>query len=185
MHLPFASSPFSCAPSPFQETAFVSATVHGDLHAGNLFVAANSSDVLLIDYGSVLQNAPLVADPACLEVSLCFPPADESRSIRVVRPSQEWRRAAYRPPLDPTVVPALPGTDSWLSRAVRAIRVQAQVIDPNPAAYAIAIVSYLVRFASFDDAASVEERALAYELACRLVAAVERDLGGTLRERQG
>ena len=68
---------------------------------------------------------------------------------------------------------------------MRAIRVQAQVIDPNPAAYAIAIVSYLVRFASFDNDASVEERALAYELACRLVAAVERDLGGARRERQG
>jgi hypothetical protein len=154
---------------------FVAATVHGDAHAGNLFVPANSSDVLMIDYGSVLENAPAVADPACLEVSLIFPPTD-SRSISLPRPSEEWRRAAFRYPLDSSAVPPMSGPDDWLPQAVRAIRGQARAIDPSPTSYAIAVVSYLVRFASFDDNASTGERAFAYELACGLVDAVTRDV---------
>jgi hypothetical protein len=164
----------------FPAMSFVASTVHGDLHAGNLFVPVNTSDVLMIDYGSVLQNSPVVADPACLEVSLCFPPAEESPSIPIVRPSEEWRRAAYRYPVDATAVPTLLGTDAWLPTTVRAIRAHALEADPNPAPYAIAVASYLVRFASFHDHASVEERALAYELACQLTAEVEREIRGSV-----
>jgi hypothetical protein len=158
---------------------FASATVHGDLHAGNLFVAANSSDVIMIDYGAVLQNAPAVADPACLEVSLAFPPSDESSNDHALHPSESWRRATYRYPLEPSAVRSMPGAHGWLPHAIRAIRAQARIVDPSAASYGIAVASYLIRFASFDDHAPVEVRALAYELACNLVSAVLGDLGAS------
>lgn len=152
------------------------ATVHGDLHTGNLFVPAGSTDVQMIDYGSVLQNAPVAADPACLEVSLCFPSSEESL-MSVVRPSKEWLRAAFRYPLDPADIANLQGTEAWLPQAVRAIRAQAVSVEPSRVVYSIAVASYLVRFASFDSHAPTEDRALAYELACELVAGVTREVG--------
>jgi hypothetical protein len=156
--------------------AFVSATVHGDLHGGNLFVRANSPDVLMIDYGSVLNDAPVVADPACLEVSLSFPAVVDSTSdpLGLGHPSEEWLRAIYRYPLDPPGVPSLSGSNGWLPQAIRTIRLQARADDPRPTAYAVAIASYLLRFASHDDSAPLAQRALAYELAASLIIAVER-----------
>jgi hypothetical protein len=148
------------------------ATVHGDLHAGNLFVPVGSTDVLMIDYGAVLQNAPAVADPACLEVSLTFPPIDSSPPDQMTRLSPEWKRAAYRYPLDIFAVRGLSVTDEWVARAVGAIRAQARNVDPSAETYGLAVASHLIRFASFDDHAHIEERALAYELACGIVQGV-------------
>ena len=151
-------------------------TVHGDLTVRNLFVAAGASDVLLIDYGSVRQDAIAASDPACLEVSLTFSSDDESSRCPTVRISPDWYRAAYRYPLDPSGVPALKGSDSWIADAVRAIRSQTRLIEPRSAPYALAVAGYLLRFASFEDNGDVGDRALAYELASGLVLRVEAEV---------
>ena len=155
---------------------FAAATVHGDLHAGNLFVAAGTCDVSIIDYGSILQDTLAAADAACLEVSLTFPPNEDLLTIAGVGQSRDWRRAAYRYPLDPSTVPTLVGAGSWITDAVRAIRSQARLIEPRPVPYALAIAGYLIRCASFADHAPMEERAIAYEIACQLVLSVESEL---------
>lgn len=141
------------------------ATVHGDLHAGNLFVPVGSTDVLMIDYGSVLQSAPAIADPACLEVSLTFPPTDISSGGETRLLTQEWRRQAYRYPFELPTDRGLPIADAWISQALGAIRARAIAVEPSSEAYGVAVASYLIRFASFDDHSNIEERALAYELA--------------------
>ncbi len=46
--------------------------VHGDLHDKNVYVAAASANVILIDFLGV-QEGRAVMDPACLEVCLSFP----------------------------------------------------------------------------------------------------------------
>lgn len=152
------------------------ATVHGDLTVRNLFAAAGASDVLLIDYGSVRQNAIAASDPACLEVSLTFSSDEDSSHCPKVRISPDWYRAAYRYPLDPSGVPALKGSDSWIGDAVRAIRSQARLIEPRSAPYAMAVAGYLLRFASFEDNGAVGDRALAYELASALILRVEAEV---------
>ena len=157
------------APMPFSV-----ATVHGDLHAGNLFVASGTHDVSIIDYGSIAENTLVAADAACLEVSLTFPPTeDQSPGVGL---SRDWRKATYRYPLDPTAVPTLVGAGSWITEAVRAIRSQARLTEPRPTPYALAVAGYLIRCASFVDHASIEERAIAYEIACQLIVSVEAEV---------
>jgi hypothetical protein len=151
-------------------------TVHGDLTVRNLFAAAGASDVLLIDYGSVRQNAIAASDPACLEVSLTFSSDEDSSHCPSIRISPEWYRAAYRYPLDPSGVPALKGSDSWVGDAVRAIRSQARLIEPRSVPYAVAVAGYLLRFASFEDNGAEGDRALAYELASALILRVEAEV---------
>jgi hypothetical protein len=158
---------------------FSVATVHGDLHAGNLFVAAGTCDVAIIDYGSILQGTLGAADAACLEVSLTFSPNDCLSSVVGLGLTRDWRRAAYRYPLDPSTVPTLVGPGSWITDAVRAVRSQARLTEPRPAPYALAVAGYLIRCASFADHAPMEERAVAYEIACQLVLSVEADLSTT------
>jgi hypothetical protein len=156
------------------------ATVHGDLHVGNLFVACNSTDVILIDYGNVNAAAPLVADPACLEVSLSFPSLtwDTPDALSPLSQAEEgWLRSAYRYPLSQPVEVRL-GKDEWICSAIRAVRSAAQQHEPDPIPYAIAVASYLIRYASFEDHAALQARALAYELACGLFGGVERELAG-------
>ncbi len=155
---------------------FSAATVHGDLHAGNLFVAAGTCDVSIIDYGSILQDTVAVADAACLEVSLTFPPTEDLSTVAGLGLSRDWRKAAYRYPLDPCAVPTLVEAGSWIADAVKAIRSQARLTEPRPAPYALAVAAYLVRCASFADHAPLDERAIAYEVACQLIAGVEAEL---------
>jgi hypothetical protein len=157
---------------------FSAATVHGDLHAGNLFVAAGTCDVSIIDYGSILQDTLAAADAACLEVSLTFPPTDELPTALGCGLTRDWRRAAYRYPLDPSTVPTLAGTGSWVTDAVRAVRSQARLTEPRSAPYALAVAGYLIRSASFADHGPLEERAIAYEIACQLVVSAEAELAG-------
>lgn len=160
------------------------ATIHGDLHVDNLFLAAGSCDVQLIDFASVMIG-PLVADPACLEVSIVFPSRDFSAGNGAAGdlqlPPEQWLRAAYVYPLNPADVAALPRQNLWRSDAVREIRSGARQHEPSPVPYAIAVVSYLIRYASYDDHASVEDRALAYELACEIVEAVQCELANVNR----
>lgn len=157
---------------------------HGDLHTGNLLVAAGSSDVLLIDFASVSRGCPLAMDPACLEVSIAFAPTDAASAMGRVMPpgaDAEWLRRAYRYPLDPSAVPdRLAGhvwaADAWVADALRAVRAEARKVEPSPLPYAVAVASYLIRYASHDDHASCACRALAYEFACDLVLNVFRVL---------
>lgn len=154
------------------------ATAHGDLHTGNLFVGAGSSDVYLIDFGSIAYGMPVGTDAACLEVSVAFAPADVRGSLARGAPAADevWLRAAYQFPLEPFAVPARAGRDRWLADTLRATRAADRQFETNPVPYAFAVASYLVRFASYADNGSVEDRALAYELACGLFCAVQRTL---------
>jgi hypothetical protein len=163
---------FSAIP-PMQ---FAAATVHGDPHAGNLFVAAGTCDVSIIDYGSILQDTLAAADAACLEVSLTFPPNEDLSTVARFQLPRDWLRAVYRYPLDPSAVPTLAGAGSWITDALRAIRSQVRLTEPRPAPYALALAGYLIRSASFADHAPVEERAIAYAIACHLVVSVEVEL---------
>lgn len=147
------------------------ATAHGDLHTGNLLVAAGSSDVLLIDYGSI-DSMPVVTDPACLEVSITFAPADMRESLGLrMSPFHDaaWLRRAYQYPLEAFAVPPKFGRHAWVAEAVRAIRGATRQLESNPVAYAVAVASYLIRYASYTDNGALEDRALAYELAATLM----------------
>jgi hypothetical protein len=163
---------------------FLEAIVHGDLHAGNLFVPASSTDVLMIDFGSVRPDGPAVADPACLEVSLTFPPADDS-SPGVLRAPLDWRRGAYVYPLHPRHVPVLSGGGSWLETAVRQIRTQVRQFDESHIPYCVAVAAYLIRFASYADNGPEEERAVAYEIANDLIVGAAKNAATTQRAEFG
>jgi hypothetical protein len=146
------------------------ATVHGDMHTENLLVAAGSSDVLLIDFGKIMYSMPVVSDAACLEVSLTFPSQGTATHYHRSSPSDDlrWLEAAYSYPMDPHAVPLRDDGERWLPAAVRALRGAARQHDPSPIAYALAIVSYLLRYASYSGNAPVAHRAIAYRLAARL-----------------
>lgn len=158
------------------------ATVHGDLHVGNLFVPVGTDDIVLIDFGRVRHMVPLVVGPACLEVSLTFPPtetrADRSRSTRPCELAHEWLRSIYEFPLNQHAVSEGAAASEWLTQAVRSIRSQVARLEPNPAAYALAVAVYLIRYASYADHATVGDRGLAYELACSLIEQVLNELKG-------
>lgn len=161
--------------------------VHGDLHAANVFACQASHEIIVIDFGNVMKG-PVVADAACLEASLAFRSRDlvaeaEGRQ-KAPRPlDADWLRAAYAYPLDPGQVdsgPRLVGAAgrgrAALADALRAIRSAARERDDSRPTYAVAVASYLLRYASFDDHAELKERALAYEVACSLVRDADRDL---------
>ena len=166
--------------------------VHGDLHVGNVFACQATHEIIVIDFGNVMKG-PVVADAACLEVSLAFRPrdlaAEAERRRQPPRPLDgDWLRTVYAYPLDPGQVDGGPrlmgaaGRDrAALADALRAIRSAARERDDSRPAYAVAVASYLVRYASFDDHAELEERALAYEIACSLVRDTDRDLRRLLR----
>jgi hypothetical protein len=68
-----------------------------------------------------------------------------------------------------------------LADALRAIRSAARERDDSRPAYAVAVASYLLRYASFDDHGELKERALAYEIAWSLVRDADGDLARALR----
>lgn len=164
------------------------ATAHGDLHTGNLLVAAGSSDVLLIDFGSIEFGMPVVTDAACLEVSITFAP-EEARAELTGRtaPTADaaWLRLAYQYPLEPFAVPQRYGRGAWVADAVRAIRGVVRQHEPSTATFAVAVASYLIRYASYADNGVLEDRALAYEIASRLVLAVRTELDATAASSPG
>jgi hypothetical protein len=98
----------------------------------------------------------------------------------------DWLRTAYAYPLDPGEVdvgPRLLGAAGRervaLCDALRTIRSAARERDNSRPAYAVAVASYLLRYAAFDDHADADERALAYEIACTLVRDANLDLQGS------
>lgn len=165
--------------------------VHGDLHIGNVFACEASPEVIVIDFGNVMQG-PVVADAACLEVSLSFRSrnlaAEAEGRRQPPRPlNASWLRMAYAYPLEPGQVDvgarllgAAGRERTALCDALRAIRSAARERDDSRPVYAVAVASYLLRYAAFDDHADTDERALAYEIACTLVRDANRELQGSL-----
>jgi len=154
----------------FPSTPFQRGMVHGDLHLGNLFVGWGSSEVIMIDYGSVLADAPVAADAACLEVSVAFPSLtwDQVETAeQLPQLNEEWLRSTYRYPLT-TSVPSRPD-ETWRADSIRAIRANAFQRENDPRVYAFAVAAYLLRYSSFEGHAPLAARVLAYELAARLV----------------
>jgi hypothetical protein len=149
--------------------------IHGDLHPGNLFVHVGTKDVAVIDYATVTPKAPRVWDVACLEVSLVFP-ADFIRPENwPIAPADDAIRAAFQYPL------VAENVDRWgfaenVAAAIKAVRTCVKDRKDDRAAYAIAVATALLRFASFDDNGGRERRVQAYVIASDLIRAAEDDL---------
>lgn len=150
--------------------------IHGDLHAGNLFVHIGTSDVAVIDYATVSHKAPRIWDAACLEVSLVFPAEFIRPDNWPAVPTDDAILAAFQYPLVAASIDRC-GFAKNVSAAIKAIRNCVRDRNEDRAAYAIAVATALLRFASFDDNGGRERRVLAYDLASRLVMAAEDDLG--------
>lgn len=151
-------------PFPFAECH-----IHGDLHPGNVFVSAGSSDPVLIDFYKA-SYGPASADPACLEVDLVFKAAAISSRARIARlysfPLRSVPAAAREPGLE------------WLWESLRSIRASGHATEPAEHGYVFATISYLLRYASYPN--PLKRRALAFWAASRLA----RHLRDALRERR-
>jgi hypothetical protein len=118
--------------------------IHGDLHDGNVMV--RSGDAILIDMRSI-DDGPLTADPATLEVSLVFR-TDESDCVEDL---DDWRKfvdGIYGSlPLRPPHPDAESSVGRWLLRAVRDMRFVLLGYDCHDTEAAIVIACHLLRFA--------------------------------------
>ncbi len=145
----------------------VRCTIHGDLHAGNVFVATGSTDAILIDFYKTTLG-PAVADTAALEVSLTFPSGEHDLSPELESVLLEL----YQTPLAAPSRRTVRGDYRWLWDAVRAVRVFTRAIESgasSPDPYAMAVAGYLLKFASYGDNLPLRRRAVAFWLAERLV----------------
>ena len=149
--------------------------IHGDLHARN--VQVHGSDAILIDFNAV-QDGPLVADPASLEVSIVF---DEFLEDSETAPASEERRRAWSGLVDrlydgqhldlpPPPVPAS-SSGAWMWSCVRQIRCYALASENASLAYRIALAVQMLRKAGHkpDDAEDGFRRAYACVIADRLL----------------
>jgi len=149
--------------------------IHGDLHAGNLFVHVGTEDVAVIDYATVARKAPRVWDTATLEVSLVFP-ADFIRPKNwPIAPADDAIRTAFQYPLAAENVDRSGFADN-IAAAIKAVRTCVKDRSEERAAYAIAVATALLRFASFDDNGGRDRRVLAYVIASDVIRAAEDDL---------
>lgn len=151
--------------------------VHGDLHSGNVLYSRAIEAAVPIDYGRVTSEAPLVVDPALLEVSLTFPVDGHGKLLTMVDGSvafEDWLREAYRPPLRID----WPARDAyrlaWLGEALSAIRIEAMSMESDKRAYGISVACALLRVASYEDHGDAKLRSLAYVLGAKLIAHLER-----------
>ena len=118
---------------------------HGDLHSGNIMV--RGKDAILIDFSSV-QNGPLAADPAALEVSLVFSIDDNDR----LKQFGEWKKFVneiYKgnPTHQLPSAEKKPGSFSWLRKAIREIRHVLLGCDYKQKETTAILATYLIRFA--------------------------------------
>lgn len=147
--------------------------IHGDLHVGNLFVPLRTTEVSLIDFGRVSMGAPLALDPACLEVSLAFPPSDFSFDLPMDSTVySSWLRHIYTYPISTKSFYVCGVQNSWLSEALRAVRHESQEIEPDIRVYSLSVAAFLMRAASFADYADLALRSLAFELSTKLISDV-------------
>jgi hypothetical protein len=119
--------------------------MHGDLHAGNVMV--RRGDAILIDFGSV-EDGPLTADPAALEVSLVFGTDADDDAANF----DDWKAfvdSIYA--CIPRIRPPNPATEptvfSWLRQAVRELRHIPFGCDCDDNESAVVLAAYLMRFA--------------------------------------
>jgi thiamine kinase-like enzyme len=151
-------------------------TIHGDLHPGNIYVVDDILDCILIDFGRVSRDAPIVVDPACLEISLTFPSNPEfDLSLLDNSEWKNWICNRYKYPLNTSTNITPPAGYEWLDEAVFCIRDVATSIESTVNPYAIAVAAFLLRCASYADH-DIRQRSLAYELACDLIYAVREAL---------
>jgi len=120
--------------------------IHGDLHSGNVMVSGN--DAILIDFSAINPYGPLTADPATLEISLCFDLGEKTPSL-----FENWQKfidEVYEPD---RILKPLPFTDqiptefSWLRRAIREIRLILIGCDCCKDEIKIILACYLMRIA--------------------------------------
>lgn len=120
--------------------------IHGDLHSGNIMVSGN--DAILIDFSAIKASGPQTADPATLEISLCFDLGE-----KVPLSFERWKDfidEAYDPsqimrPL--AFTDEIPNEFSWLRRAIREIRHILIGCDFCKSEVEIVIACYLIRVA--------------------------------------
>jgi len=142
---------------------------HGDLHARNVFVRDNSTEVVLIDFATWHQPSPMSRDPATLDVALAFDIWDDGKTAFDVKPlSQGKLEELYSAPL---LCPPRKHCESFRDQAIIRLRIEA-ASDCSEDEYKSAIICCLLRFARFepkgakDHVANVNRmRALAYQRA--------------------
>jgi hypothetical protein len=145
---------------------------HGDLHVNN--VRARHGEAILIDFNSTQYSAPLVADPASLEVSVVFEvdPNDQDNEgwLATVKRLYEPEYLYRAPP-----PPDEPSTHEWMWACVRQIRLIALESQTSDTEYQFALILYLLRRASFADESAPDKfrRDFAYYLANQLVESLE------------
>lgn len=150
---------------------YLAAPYHGDLHADNVRVRGN--DAILIDFQRV-TNGPLLADHACLEVSLAFNEHEHDSNdgwwelINTLFCDQYF--------LHPPGPPLEPAPREWLWNAIRQIRTIA-LASQQSREYAQIIAISLLRFARLpkrptDTSIAEERKAYAYFVANRITTAV-------------
>ena len=158
---------------------------HGDLHVNN--IRALRGEAILIDFNSARVDAPLVADPASLEVSLVFevdPPDKNTDRVIIDNDNKEWRRLVenlYKPEYlhRAPPPPKEPGSREWMWACVRQVRLIALESQTQDNEYLFTLIFYLLRRASFQDETSPDKyrRDYAYYLASRLTDGLVSALG--------
>jgi hypothetical protein len=146
-------------------TTCMTGPYHGDLHFGNVMVKGD--DAILIDFFSVKGSAPLTADPATLEISLCFK-FDKDEKVDF----DTWKDfidEAYDPIqlLKPLALSEhIPNEVSWLRRAIREIRHILRGCECCDEEIQVMVATYLMRIARLADmdVLSTEFRCRAYAL---------------------
>jgi Phosphotransferase enzyme family len=142
---------------PFADVPYQQCMTHGDLHAGNVFVGAASGDCIVIDFANS-QIGPASFDPSALEVQLAM------NSDR----THDEMAALYQWPLRMPDLSRVGTAWDWLPAAVHSIRTFGLSIERTPAAYGLAVVYQLLRFASFPQP-QLKRRALACSVAHALL----------------
>jgi hypothetical protein len=151
---------------------YLSAPYHGDLHADNVRVRGN--DAILIDFQRV-RTGPLLADHACLEISLAFNEySGDTNEGWTSLIDALFSDASFVHPPGPALEPA---RREWIWNAVRQIRTIALANQSAPKEYLQVVLISLLRFArlparSTDTSIAEERKAYAYVIADRLSNAV-------------
>ena len=152
--------------------SYLSAPYHGDLHADNVRVRGN--EAILIDFERV-QTGPLLADHACLEISLAFNEHENDSSDGWTSLIDTlFSEANFVHPPGPALVPA---RREWLWNAVRQIRTIALANQRSQKEYLQIVAIALLRFARLpgrptDTSIAETRKAYAYFIADRLTAVV-------------
>jgi uncharacterized protein associated with vWA-MoxR-VMAP ternary system len=152
--------------------AYLSAPYHGDLHADNVRVRGN--DAILIDFQRV-RTGPLLADHACLEISLAFNEyPDDSNAGWTSLIDTLFSDDNFAHPPGPPLEPA---PREWIWNTVRQIRTIALANQRSHNEYLQIVAISLLRFArlparSTDTPIAEVRKAYAYVIANRLANAV-------------